>query len=70
MYLKQIDEGLGGNVRQAAKGRFILREMLGPIVLSPGEDGSLWAIHRKFEEVPWALVKGATGTAHGRGDRI
>lgn len=71
-YLKQIDEGLGGNIRQAAKGRFILREMLGPIVLSPGEDGSLWAIHRKFEEMPWALVKQATGTAgtHGRGEGV
>ncbi len=65
MYVTQIDDGLAGDVRASAEGRIILREMLGPIVLSPEPDGSLWANYR-FN--PAALVR-AAGT-YGRGDRI
>jgi site-specific DNA recombinase len=43
MYREQIDLGLGGDPSAATKARTILREMLGEITLSPGEDGSLWA---------------------------
>ena len=65
MYVKQIDEGLAGNPRAAAKSRLVLRDMLGPIVLSPGRDGSLWASYR-FN--PAALIR--TAGTYGRGDRI
>ena len=49
----------------AAKARTILRDMLGEIMLSPREDGSLWA---EYAMHPAALLTGA-GTG-GRGDRI
>jgi len=42
LYRQQIDLGLGGDHVAATKARTILREMLGEIILSPGEDGSLW----------------------------
>jgi site-specific DNA recombinase len=64
-YLKQIDEGLSGDLRAAAKGRIVLKDMLGPIRLAPGGDGSLWASYRYN---PAALIR-AAGTV-GRGDRI
>lgn len=64
-YRDQIDRGLGGDLVAAAKARTILREMLGEIMLSPGEDGSLWA---EYAMQPAALLQGA-GTG-GRGDRI
>jgi hypothetical protein len=57
--------GLGGDSAAAAKARTILRDMLGEIMLSPGEDGSLWA---EYGMQPAALLKGA-GTG-GRGERI
>ena len=41
LYREQIDLGLGGDLAAAAKARTILRDMLGEIMLSPGEDGSL-----------------------------
>jgi site-specific DNA recombinase len=65
LYREQIDLGLGGDPAAAAKARTILREMLGEIALSPGEDGSLWA---EYAMQPAALLKDA-GTC-GRGDRI
>jgi hypothetical protein len=65
LYREQIDLGLGGDPASAAKALTILREMLGEIVLSPGEDGSLWA---EYAMQPAALLQGA-GTC-GRGDRI
>jgi hypothetical protein len=65
LYREQIDLGLGGDPAAAAKARTILREMLGEITLSPGEDGSLWA---EYAMQPAALLQGA-GTS-GRGDRI
>lgn len=65
LYREQIDRGLGGDHAAAAKARTILRDMLGEIMLSPGEDGSLWA---EYAMQPAALLVGA-GTG-GRGDRI
>jgi site-specific DNA recombinase len=68
-YLKLIEEGLAGDARSAAKVRVILKEMLGPVSLSPGDCGSLWAA---YYDNPWALVRDAAGFAGfgGRGDRI
>jgi len=43
LYREQIDLGLGGDPAGASKARTILRDMLGEIMLSPGEGGSLWA---------------------------
>jgi len=55
--------GLGGDPAAAAKARTILREMLGEIMLSPGEDGSLWA---EYGMQPAALLQGAVCfRAHG-----
>ncbi|HWM69949.1 MAG TPA: recombinase family protein [Steroidobacteraceae bacterium] len=65
LYRQQIDLGLGGDHVAATKARTILREMLGEIILSPGEDGSLWA---EYAMQPAALLKDA-GTC-GRGDPI
>jgi site-specific DNA recombinase len=65
LYRAQIDQGLGGDPNAVAKARTILRSMLGEIMLSPGEDGSLWA---EYGMQPAALLQGA-GTS-GRGDRI
>jgi hypothetical protein len=42
-YLQQIEEGLLGDVRAAAKGRVILKDLIGPVSLQPGNYGSLWA---------------------------
>ncbi|HXP66733.1 MAG TPA: hypothetical protein VN815_14745, partial [Steroidobacteraceae bacterium] len=67
-YLQKIDEGLAGNPRAAAQGRVIVRDMIGEIKLSPGENGSLWATHRRANMAAM-LVKAVAGTA-GRGDRI
>ena len=64
-YLRQIEEGLGGNTRAAAKGRLVVKDLIGPVSLQPGDDGSLWAT---YNQNLWALVR-ATGTV-GRGDRI
>jgi len=56
LYREQIDLGLGGDPAAAAKARTILRDMLGEIMLSPGEDGSLWA---EYGMQPAALLQGA-----------
>jgi len=65
LYRDQIEQGLGGDPGAATKARTILRSMLGEIMLSPGEDGSLWA---EYGMQPAALLQGAGTT--GRGDRI
>jgi hypothetical protein len=65
VYREQIDQGLGGDLIAAAKARTILRDMVGEIRLSPGENGSLWA---EYAMQPAALLK-AAGTC-GRGEAI
>jgi hypothetical protein len=65
LYREQIDLGLGGDATEATKARTILRDMLGEIMLSPGENGSLWA---EYSMQPAALLIGA-GTS-GRGEGI
>jgi hypothetical protein len=65
LYREQIDLGLGGDPAAAANTRTVLREMLGEIMLSPGEGGSLWA---EYAMQPAALLKDA-GTG-GRGEGI
>jgi site-specific DNA recombinase len=67
LYREQIDQGLGGDPAASAKARTILREMLGEIMLSPGEGGSLWA---EYAMQPAALLMGAGAGTGGRGDRI
>jgi DNA invertase Pin-like site-specific DNA recombinase len=67
LYREQIDQGLGGDPAASAKARMILREMLGEIMLSPGEGGSLWA---EYAMQPAALLMGAGAGTGGRGDRI
>jgi site-specific DNA recombinase len=67
LYREQIDQGLGGDPAASAKARTILREMLGEIMLSPGEGGSLWA---EYAMQPAALLVGAGAGTSGRGERI
>ncbi len=44
IYLKQIEEALTDKEERAViKGRHILRQMIGPITLSPDIEGALWA---------------------------
>jgi site-specific DNA recombinase len=64
-YLKQLEEGLAGDSRAAAKGRLIVKDMIGPVSLSPGKDGSLWATYK-----PDMAVLVRTAGTGGRGDRI
>lgn len=64
LYRDQIEQGLGGDPAAAAKARIILWEMPGEIMLSPGEDGSLWA---EYAMQPGALLTAGTG---GRGEGI
>jgi len=63
-YKRQIEKGLEANPREANKARVILRDLLGPIQMCPGEDGSLWA---EFDARPAALLKKAAGTSVGSG---
>jgi site-specific DNA recombinase len=67
LYREQIGQGLGGDPAASAKARMILREMLGEIMLSPGEGGSLWA---EYAMQPAALLMGVGAGTNGRGDRI
>ena len=60
VYRRQIELGLGGDAREAAKARVILRDLLGPIQMCPGPDGSLWA---QYHTRPAALVKRAVGAS-------
>ncbi len=62
LYCRQIDEGSGGDLTAAAKARTILRELLGEILLSPGEDGSLWA---EYGMHPATLLQGAVFNGRG-----
>lgn len=69
-YCQQIERGLGEDPREAAKARIVLRDLLGPIRLCPGKDGSLWA---EYYPRPAALVKKAVGASvelNGSGGRI
>ena len=69
-YREQIERGLDDNPREAAKARVILRELLGPIQMCPGKDGSLWA---QYHTRPAALIKRAVGASvelNGSGGRI
>lgn len=59
-YRDQIERGLDDNPREAAKARFILRDLLGPIQMCPGQDGSLWA---QYHTRPAALIKRAVGAS-------
>ena len=49
-----IDEGLAGDARAAAKGRVILRDMVGDVSLWRGDLGSLWAT---YKQDMWAVVR-------------
>ncbi len=69
-YRKQIAQGLGNDPRETAKARVVLRDLLGPIQLCPGKDGSLWA---QYYPRPAALMKRAVGASvelNGSGGRI
>ena len=61
-FKQQIERGLGDNPREANKARVILKDLLGPIQMCPGPDGSLWA---EFYARPAALLKKAVGTGVG-----
>jgi hypothetical protein len=65
MYLKQLEAGLAGDDRAVLRARHIPRDYLGPITLTPGKAGELWASYRLNAG---ALVKEA-GTG-GRGEAI
>ena len=64
MYLKQLEAGLAGDPRAVLRARHILRDYLGPITLTPGKAGELWASYRLN---PAVLIQ--NGTA-GRGEAI
>ncbi len=69
-YRQQIERGLDNDPRAAAKARVILRDLLGPIQMCPGKDGSLWA---QYHTRPAALIKrvvGASVELSGSGGRI
>ena len=69
-YRKQIERGLDDDPRAAAKARVILKDLLGPIQMCPGPDGSLWA---QYHTRPAALIKRAVGASvelSGSGGRI
>ena len=69
-YRQQIEQGLDNDPRAAAKARVILRDLLGPIQMCPGKDGSLWA---QYHTRPAALIKRAVGASvelSGSGGRI
>jgi hypothetical protein len=68
-FRKQIALGLDGNPREALKAKSFLRGLLegGKIMISPGEDGSLWAY---YSMSPALLLKAAGGGTVGRGRGI
>ncbi len=61
-YRQQIARGLNDNPGKANKARVILKDLLGPIQMCPGPDGSLLV---EFYARPAALVKKAIGTSVG-----
>jgi site-specific DNA recombinase len=65
-YLKQVDAFVAGDPRATQRVRIMLKSMVGPIKLSPGEGGSLWATYKQLDA---AALVGTAGTC-GRGDRI
>jgi hypothetical protein len=67
LYREQVMQGLNGDPRAALKARMFLRDLFkdGKIIMSPGEDGSLWA---RYSLQPAVLLK-AAGTGY-RGDWI
>lgn len=67
-YLKQVDAFAAGDATAALKVRQMLKTMIGPITLTRGQDGSLWANHRQLDAS--ALVRSGTAGTCGRGDRI
>ncbi len=70
VYRRQIERGLESNPREAAKARVILRDLLGPIQMCPGPNGTLWA---EYDARPAALLKKAVGASvelTGSGGRI
>jgi hypothetical protein len=61
LYWQQIELGLDGDPRAAAKARVILRQLFGgKVTLAPGPDNGLWA---EFELQPAALMR--VGTSGG-----
>lgn len=60
VYRRQIERGLENNPREAAKARVILRDLLGPIQMCPGPNGTLWA---ECDARPAALLKKAVGAS-------
>ena len=65
LYGQQIQEGIEGEPAAVMRARAILRDLVGEVMLAPGEGGGVWASYR-FDEA--ALVKSAG--CGGRGDRI
>jgi DNA invertase Pin-like site-specific DNA recombinase len=65
-YLKQVDAFAAGDPVATQKVRAMLQVMIGPITLSPGEGGSLWATHRQMDGA--ALVR--TAGTYGRGEAL
>lgn len=66
LYRQQIQQGIGRDNRAVMKARHILRDLMGPVTLTPGPaKGELWA---NYKLNPKAPIKG-TGL-DGRGDRI
>jgi hypothetical protein len=57
-HLAMIDEDLAGDARAAAKGRVILRDMIGDVSLWRGDLGSLWAT---YKQDLFAVVRNAAG---------
>lgn len=55
-YLRQIDQGIGGDPRQVQRARHILRGLVGQVDMVPGQKGELFASYRLN---PWAVLKGA-----------
>jgi hypothetical protein len=64
-YRQQIEPGLDDNPRDTNKARVILNDLLGPIQMCPGPDGSLSV---EFYARPAGLVKKAIGTSIGSDD--
>lgn len=67
LYRKQIDDGLNGDPRAAAKARTILRDMIGRIRMQTDGHGGLWAEYHMSAVV---LLRSAGAGTSGRGDRI
>jgi hypothetical protein len=65
-FRKKIAAGLDGNPTEAAEGRLVLRDLIGPVTLTPGEGPTeLWG---SYAPSFTALLRTAS-TGH-RGDRI